>query len=273
MTGVFGFVGATAADFHLRDPSCIGSMSDDVFVFEAMLNNCGTKRMEVSNGQGIGYKNLVYSAEGTPVLEMNCIYTTGYDIEAVHIITNPCVLLAHFIGFDTFNLSVTLYKDDSFSGHLDPVTDFPIQICDSTLLYFGIMIDNNDDYLELFVENCFISESVYPELTAPTYDFITDGCLTDDVAELDVVPANRLERHYSVYVYGAIHLINTTVVGENIDLYLHCSVDVCKVDEPGTPCDLGCMNGRKRRDSIGLTKPFVTHGPFNYSPGKRCNSE
>ncbi|XP_077980627.1 uncharacterized protein LOC144435859 [Glandiceps talaboti] len=231
---------AEAGDFHFNFINCTGHMIDDLFVFETMLGDCGTTSM-VEDGKAINYTNTVYNDRGTGVIEMTCVYPMEYELEPIYFIANPCALLAHFLGIGTFSAVTSLYTNDTFTALLNPATDYPVEICNGTLIYFGIAIDTNDGDLELFVKNCFMSESVNPGLS-PTYDFITDGCLTDRVNEYDVLPVYVFEKkHYGVDVYDVVHGVDVGV-GDNIELYLHCSIVTCLIYQDETPCDLVCMD-------------------------------
>ncbi|XP_077977436.1 oncoprotein-induced transcript 3 protein-like [Glandiceps talaboti] len=263
-------------DFHLEEESCIGSMSGDMLVFATMLYSCGTTSLVLTNSNNISYTNMVYSKRGTEVIEMTCVYPLQYDLEAIHIITNPCDILIHYMGFGTYNTSATLYTDATFTATLEPATDFPVEICDGTLIYFGITVDNDEAFLEMLVKNCFISMSNDPGNPLPKYDYITDGCLVPDyVFEYDVSPTNELEKHYGIDVYDLANGDNITV-DQDIDLYLHCSVVLCRINDVGTPCDLGCTNSPQRKallDKVdGSTQTLVTHGPFTSTPGKGCDN-
>ena len=66
------------------------------------------------------------------------------------------------------------------------------------------------------------------------------SCLVPDyVFEYDVSPTNELEKHYGIDVYDLANGDNITV-DQDIDLYLHCYVVLCRINDVGTPCDLVC---------------------------------
>ncbi|XP_077990554.1 uncharacterized protein LOC144444877 [Glandiceps talaboti] len=183
------------------------------------------------------------------------------------------LMLINFVGFGTFMPSGKLYSNDTFTGPVNPTTDFPIEICDGTLIYFGIVVDTVDDGLELFAKNCYISESENPESSATTYDFIVDGCLGDSVVVFEVSPTDELEKHFGVSLYDIVQGMNAGV-GQDIDLYIHCYAVICIKEEVGTPCDMGCMNTRKRRTVPDVTNEstnaYVSTGPFTATLKKRC---
>ncbi|XP_077977193.1 uncharacterized protein LOC144432789 [Glandiceps talaboti] len=263
-----------ATGFHLNDPSCVGTMEDGVFVFRTMLYNCLTTSLELQDGN-ISYSNMVFSAGNRKLFEMTCLYPTEYHIAApIHIVSNPCPSFVHFLGFGKYTIEATFYSNNSFTGTLDPATDFPIVICDDTFIYFGIAVKSNDYNLELLVQNCFISDSADPRLSSVSYDILTDACLSAGVAGYEQVSGNTLEKLFCVDISDILQGVKVTVA-DDIELYLHCSIMVCKIDDVGTPCDLGCVNGLKREFgevTTGSTHSFITHGPFTSTQGERCTN-
>ncbi|XP_077977195.1 uncharacterized protein LOC144432790 [Glandiceps talaboti] len=263
-----------ATEFHLNDPSCEGTMGDGVFVFRTMFYNCLTTSLELQDGN-VSYSNMVFSAGNREIIEMTCLYPVEYDVAPIHIVANPCHRFVHFLGFGTYTVEATLYSDDSFTDTLDPATEFPIVICEDTFIYFGIAVKSNDYNLELLVQNCFMSDNADPGLSSVSYGILTDGCLSDGVAGYEQASGNALEKLFCVNIWDILQGVFVSIP-DDIDLYLHCSVRICIIDDVGTPCDLACVNGLKRElgeITTGSSHSFITHGPFTSPQGERCTNK
>ncbi|XP_077977099.1 uncharacterized protein LOC144432706 [Glandiceps talaboti] len=253
--------------YHLNDDNCVGKGryigGKEYYAFVTGLNECGTTSAEHPEGSRITYTNIIHSERGTEIFELECCYETEYTIAPIKIITNPCCVLVTLKGFGTFNITASLYTSDNFLILFNEDA-FPLMICDGVLIYFGIQVDLNDPTLELFTEDCYASESDDPNANVVKYDMIINGCIQSDV---DEYIADSLTKHYTWDAYDVVNRYDVED-GEEVTLYIHCKVHVCKKDEVGTRCYEGCID-RKRRtaeimdaDTSPSTSTFITHGPL-----------
>nr|XP_006825660.1 PREDICTED: oncoprotein-induced transcript 3 protein-like [Saccoglossus kowalevskii] len=258
-----------ASDFHLESPWCEGNSvfndGHEYFKFQTNLDECGTTSYEVPVEDRIIYSNYVYSQRGSRVIEIECCYDTEYTIAPIHIVANPCSVTVTLKGFGTFNITASLYVTNLFT-ELFNIDNFPIMVCDGVIIYFGIQLVSNDASLEMFVENCYASESDDPHDPGSThFPLIVDGC-PDDVITVFATGSP----HVNHYGWDAYDVVNTDDVepGEEVDLYIHCAVVVCKLNEIGTRCEQGCLNrGRRGYNQASGTSDstFITHGPLRKS--------
>ncbi|XP_077979849.1 uncharacterized protein LOC144435157 [Glandiceps talaboti] len=259
-------------DYHLNEYDCVGKGryigQKDYYEFITDLEGCGTTSYEKPGDNRITYTNIIRTGRGTEIFELECCYETEYTIAPIHIITNPCCVLVTLQGFGTFNITATLYTDGTFITLFNE-NDFPLMICDGVFICFGIRVELHDPSLELFAEECYASESEDPQGMGPHYEMITNGCPNNDNTLIPYGTNDDLTLHFC---WDAYDVVNRDDVedGEEINLYIHCKVHVCKKNEAGTRCAQGCQK-RKRREISDLsddgdsTSTFITHGPLQKS--------
>nr|XP_002732423.1 PREDICTED: oncoprotein-induced transcript 3 protein-like [Saccoglossus kowalevskii] len=241
---------ANVQNFHLTDVSCTGKRvtvdGNVIYVFETGLNDCGTEvtEMEIEGVHRILYTNYVHSKRGTMIAKMECCFDTEYTIAPMHIVANPCHVDVTLVGSGTFTVENALCTNDTFAALFDP-TAFPIAICDGVLIYFEIGCITIDPGLELFVETCFATDNFDPTDSNSVHaDLIEDGCLNEDTMVEYTSPNPQWTKRYG---WDAYNMVNDRPDGEeNIDIYIHCNVVICKAGEVGTRCSEGCL-GRKKR--------------------------
>ncbi|XP_006815157.2 zonadhesin-like [Saccoglossus kowalevskii] len=264
---------ANANDFHLTDPTCTGTTSIAIsgavsYYFETAIDECDTEstEVEVDGMQRILYTNYVYSKRGTLMAKMQCCFDTEYTIAPIHIVANPCQVDVVLKGFGTFTFENALYTNDTFTTLFDPRA-FPIEICDGVLIYFEISVVTTDPGLQLFVEHCVATESIDPS-EGGEYDeeIIINGCPDDNILFEHTSPNPNWQKQYEWDAYNMVN--DRPDNGENIDIYIHCSVVVCKVGEVGTRCSEGCIGSNKRSvydpDSTSEST-VISHGPLKKS--------
>ncbi|XP_077980104.1 uncharacterized protein LOC144435382 [Glandiceps talaboti] len=257
--------------YYLNDANCVGRGryvgGQYYYEFTTDLDGCGTTSYEKTDDNRIVYTNVIHTEKGTEIFELECCYETEYTIVPIHIITNPCCVLVTLRGFGTFNITATLYTNDSFTTLFNE-NDFPLMICDGVFICFGIRVELHDPTLVLFAEECYASESEDPHAIGPHYEMISNGC-RDNNTMIPYVTNDDLTLHFC---WDAYDVVNRDDVedGEEINLYIHCKVHVCKKNEAGTRCQQGCQE-RKRREISDLsddgdsTSTFITHGPLKKS--------
>ncbi|XP_077999636.1 ZP domain-containing protein-like [Glandiceps talaboti] len=266
----YGLDSDNVAGLQLSE-KCTGSVDDDNFVITTNLYDCGTTIVE-ETAVNISYNNIVYRESGSELFEITCVYPLVYDVK-VKIIANPCHLLAHFLGFGTFSVEATLYRDESFTTILDPNTDFPVEVCDGSLVYFGISVDNEDNMVAEGIKSCVLSDSSGPGVSN-TFQvlLVSSNCpVSDHVSE--IAADSDSEKRYSMGIY---ELVNWGILPEeDVELYVHCVVDLCQKGQAGSLCSTDCNGSSEyRRDVSDImseeTETIISHGPFT-SPGERCN--
>ncbi|XP_077981679.1 uncharacterized protein LOC144436700 [Glandiceps talaboti] len=259
------------------EPGCKGYWrfigGKEYYEFTTGLEGCGTTSFEKPEEDRIVYTNIIHTHRGTEVFELECCYETEYTIAPIHIITNPCCVLVTLRGFGTFNITASLYTNSTFTILFNE-KDFPLMICDGVLICFGIRVELHDSSLELAAEECYASESDDPQAPVTQYPIITNGCPNPDTLNFET--NDLLTLHFCWDAYDAVNR-DDVEDGEEINLYIHCKVHVCKIDEAGTRCDeLDEVNCNKKRraiadmsvDSGATATTFITHGPLQKS--KNC---
>ncbi|XP_077977697.1 uncharacterized protein LOC144433262 [Glandiceps talaboti] len=257
--------------YYLNNENCTGKGvyigGKEYYQFSTGLQDCGTTSIERIEDDRIVFTNIVYSESegGLEIIEMECCYETLYEI-TIKVITNPCSVLVTLRGFGTFNVTASLYDSDAFLTLFDEA-DFPLRICKDVLIYFGIHVELNINTLELFIENCYATESEDPHANVDRHYMITDGCIGSEVTEF---AADSLTKHFAWAAYDVVNR-DGVVPGQEIIFYIHCEVHVCRKYEVGTRCSMGCIPARKRRSTLemkgsaGSTSTFITHGPIKKS--------
>ncbi|XP_077977696.1 oncoprotein-induced transcript 3 protein-like [Glandiceps talaboti] len=270
----------TAEDYRLNGDKCVGvSRRVGNKEFSTTVEHCGTTSVEHSADSTIVYYNTIRTSRGTQILEIECVYKTVYDIAPIMVITNPCSVMVTLQGFGSFNITASLFKTQEFKeSDLFDEKDFPIMICDGVLIYFGLQVNIRDTNLELFTEECYASENVDPNADVAKHYMIVDGCRRNNIEEFG---SDSLTNNYGWDAFEVVNDIGgddsdyrlIEVQAEEMTLYIHSRVHVCRKNVVGTRCSQGCMN-RKRRsvsdlidtDYPGSTSTVITHGPLTKPP-------
>ncbi|XP_073417709.1 uncharacterized protein [Dendrobates tinctorius] len=249
--------------FRLNDPQCLVSSNSTHLIASVTYNSCGTETEETEDA--IVFKNQATSfSDSLSVITrlhgvsipFNCSFPKKSRVSAsFHAHKSDYVFTE--AGFGKFTYKFQFYTDDRF---VDVETQVPLETTLRELLYMEIQVSSSVPNVQLFVESCKATPHDNP--SDPTfYDLIQNGCIKDET--LVVYSANRTEYRFAVEAFAFI--------GDYSEVYMSCTVVLCKLGETGTRCSQGCIaksmggaNRQRHRRSVTSESQqhFISQGPL-----------
>ncbi|KAM9366736.1 uncharacterized protein ABDE67_003135 [Symphorus nematophorus] len=160
-------------------------------------------------------------------------------------------------GFGTFTYQFEFYPNNQFHTMIDP-NSYPVEYELGSRIYMQIEATSSVNNTELFVESCRATPYDNPNYR-PTYSIIDNGCKVDQTVQIHS-PAHGREFRFSMEAFKFI--------GLHDQVYISCSVMMCKEGDPNSRCSQGCINstssaGRKKRELATQTSRHqVSQGPI-----------
>uniref|UniRef100_S4RBN1 ZP domain-containing protein n=1 Tax=Petromyzon marinus TaxID=7757 RepID=S4RBN1_PETMA len=163
-------------------------------------------------------------------------------------------------GLGEFVFTIDIFTTDAFALAYRR-NDFPVHYNESQEIYLQLAV-NSTLSIALFAENCYATPSGDPR-DPIRYDLLKDGCPID--------PTWRSYRKFLKKNQFSFTVFN--FIGNFHQVFVHCDVIVCKVDEPNTRCQQGCLrtvggSARRRRsaleDAVQSEVHTVSRGPLVY---------
>ncbi|XP_075043589.1 ZP domain-containing protein-like isoform X2 [Mixophyes fleayi] len=244
-------------NFRLNDPQCLVSSDLTHLIASVGYNSCGTETVETDTH--IVFRNRMTSFDDINgvitrkhniVITFNCSFPKNSRLSASF---HPQKLLYEFeeAGFGNFAYKFQFYADDRFVAL---VTDFPVDVVLRELLYMEIQVSSTVPNVQLFVESC--KATPHDDSNDPVfYDIIKNGCEKDDT--LVVYPGTRTQYRFSLEAFAFI--------GHYEEVYISCTVILCKDDDLNARCYKGCItDGYRRRRSLASESQqhFISQGPL-----------
>ncbi|KAG9338041.1 hypothetical protein JZ751_027205 [Albula glossodonta] len=229
-------IGLHEDHLHLNDPSCT-LMSNATHVFATMsLNSCGTQLEEDA-------ENLIYKNEITSFEDPSSVITRRHEVEIgfsceysktaeVILEFTPHKLPFAFTetGFGKFTYQFEFYHSSQFSQMVDPST-YPVDVPLKEMIYMEIESTSSIPNTVLFVESCKATPENDPN-SNQYYDIIENGCTVDDTVV--VYAENGPDYKFGMQAFKFI--------GDFNEVFIYCSVILCKSGDPATRCAQGCLN-------------------------------
>ncbi|XP_077142786.1 uncharacterized protein LOC143806358 isoform X1 [Ranitomeya variabilis] len=246
--------------FRLNDPQCLVSSNSTHLIASVAYNSCGTETEETEDA-------IVFKNQATSFSDMLSVITRLHGVSIPFNCSFPkksrvsASFRAHKsdyvfteAGFGKFTYKFQFYTDDRF---VEVETQFPLEATLRELLYMEIQVSASVPNVQLFVESCKATPHDNP--SDPTsYDLIQNGCIKDET--LVVYSANSTVYRFAVEAFAFI--------GDYSEVYMSCTVILCKLGETGTRCSHGCIpkggaNRQRHRRSVTSESQqhFISQGP------------
>ncbi|XP_063800729.1 uncharacterized protein LOC134968978 [Pseudophryne corroboree] len=249
--------------FRLNDPICLVTSNSTHLIASVGYNSCGTEIEETEHN--IVFKNQVTSFANTSSvitrrhgvsIPFNCSFPKKTRLSASFLAHKSDYMFSE-AGFGNFTYKFQFYTDDLF---VEVETHYPLEVTLRDPLYMEIQVSSAVPNVQLFVESCKATPHDNPN-DPVFYDIIKNGCINDDT--LMTYPGTRTQYRFAVEAFAFI--------GSYEEVYISCTVILCKLGEPDTRCSQGCVrnslgdsNGRRRRRSIvsESQQHFISQGPL-----------
>ncbi|XP_073515090.1 uncharacterized protein [Phyllobates terribilis] len=247
--------------FRLNDPQCLVSSNSTHLIASVAYNSCGTETEETEDD--IVFKNqatsfsdqlsVITRLHGVSI-PFNCSFPKKSRVSASFRAHKSDYVFTE-AGFGKFTYKFQFFTDDRFA---EVETQYPLEATLRELLYMEIQVSASVPNVQLFVESCKATPHDNP--TDPTfYHLIQNGCIKDDT--LVVYSENRTDYRFAVEAFAFI--------GDYSEVYISCTVILCKLGESGTRCSQGCItkslggaNRHRRSVTAESQQHFISQGPL-----------
>ncbi|XP_015748624.1 PREDICTED: ZP domain-containing protein-like [Acropora digitifera] len=163
--------------------------------------------------------------------------------------------------FGNFTYRMDLYTNEDYSTKVDT---FPFLVGVGQQLYLEKSVESGDPKVVLFADECKATPS--PDINAkPDYMIIEKACPRDKTVEYDYKMSASQRFSLSAFRFKSGY----------DDVYIHCTLTVCRSDDMQSKCVKGCqMDGnstRKRREIADNYRASLYLGPIKITDGKTNN--
>eukprot|EP00057_Strongylocentrotus_purpuratus_P023086 XP_011677560.1 PREDICTED: CUB and zona pellucida-like domain-containing protein 1 [Strongylocentrotus purpuratus] len=252
-----------ARDVHFENESCVGYDHDSQNVaITTMYDRCGTTQEQDDNY--IIFTNMVTYYKPRPENGTNELITREHylQIPVTCYLERTQVLEESFLpeenlyvsekkGYGDFSLNLDRYTN---SGFYQPTNDSG-EVTLGTPLYFGVRLTSVTN-LTLLIEACWATSSPDPG-DDPRYDIIKNGCAVDSTTVIYNL-ASPTFKGFSIDAF--------TFIGDNDEVYVHCSILICDDNDSGSRCAQGCISrSRRSLKNTGFQSKLhtITNGPLS----------
>nr|XP_014349848.1 PREDICTED: ZP domain-containing protein-like [Latimeria chalumnae] len=160
-------------------------------------------------------------------------------------------------AFGHFTYVFEFYTNHHYSSIIDPAS-YPVEVELQDMLYMEIQVQSSLSSIELFVESCRATAHDDPN-DSLYYDIIKNGCFEDDTVV--TYPGNQMQFRFGMEAF--------TFIGSFEQVYMSCTVILCKSGDPNTRCAQGCTNRtssghhhRKRSLALENQRHYISQGPL-----------
>ncbi|XP_035690025.1 uncharacterized protein LOC118425324 [Branchiostoma floridae] len=233
----------SAADLHLRQPTCVARNDGNYFTFNiASLSACGTEKEQ--DGDHFVFSNTINSKipSGVDVwrgklltVNVTCRYPVDLSVSLTGGI-NPVVTTETFTveGSGEFRVTMGLFQGPTFGTAYSTTPSITLE----DNLYVGLNLQGvSHSELVLRLRNCWATPTNNAE--DPTqYPITTDGCPnTEDGTIYIIENAQSKQARFRVQMFR---------FASHPRVYLHCTISVCDQVNPGA-CAPTCATHSGRR--------------------------
>ncbi|XP_045020100.1 deleted in malignant brain tumors 1 protein isoform X13 [Bubalus bubalis] len=241
---------------------CQPQITSSLVTFVIPYSSCGTTQ-QVDNDT-ITYSNFLKATASRSIINrkrdlqihVSCKMLQNTWVNTIYV-TNDTIEVEN-IQYGNFDVNISFYTSSSF---LYPVTSNPYYVDLNQNLYLQAEILRSNPSLALFVDTCVASPNS-DDFTSLTYDLIRSGCVKDETYQSYHQPSSNIVR----FKFSSFHFLNRFP-----SVYLKCKMVVCRVYDPFSRCNRGCIMRAKRDLSSYQEKVDVVLGPIQLqaSPQKR----
>ncbi|XP_022603042.1 uncharacterized protein LOC111223249 isoform X1 [Seriola dumerili] len=246
----------------LSDPSCSLTSNNTHITGSMSFSTCGTKVED--KGDFIVFKNEINSFElpneiitrrRTVKIGFSCKFPKAISISSFYNLHKSDYIFTES-SFGSFGYTFEIYRDGNFTNKVD-ASAYPVEVKLLQKIFMGIEAKSELPNVKLFVESCKATPDDNPE-NILSYDIIKNGCLEDETVQ--VHPSNQTSFNFEVQAFK--------FTGNYDQVYITCSVILCKPDSPFSRCAQGCLKNPSRRRRRGLGRETVSHeitqGPLQF---------
>ncbi|KAG8537762.1 hypothetical protein GDO81_023969, partial [Engystomops pustulosus] len=158
-------------------------------------------------------------------------------------------------GFGNFTYTFQFYTDDRF---VEVETQYPLQVELRELIYMEIQVSSSIPNVQLFVESCKATPHDNPD-DPIFYDIKRNGCIIDETFVEYSLTRTRYRFAMEAFAF----------IGDYSEVYMSCTVILCKSGDPSTRCNQGCLpksmaDPKRRRRSLTSESQqhFISQGPL-----------
>ncbi|KAJ8022472.1 MAM and LDL-receptor class A domain-containing protein 2 [Holothuria leucospilota] len=254
-----------AYEFYLsgdpHDYSCRGFYNGDLYIsVNSSLTGCGTR--VVDNGNEILYENMVEisSSVGNGIVDslgVNISITCEYN-SSERVIT-PWKTLPDVIrktAKGSFEFDFAMYTDISYAVRY---YSYPVEARFNEELYFRAEILRSPSNLEIHLRSCRATAS--PDYDdAVVYEFIRAGCGINNAPVRVLNPIRPSQADFEITSFG----FRRDLSNPESQVWVHCEVVVCDLNDTYSECRQGCEQSRHRRSAVAppLKVKRVVQGPI-----------
>lgn len=254
---------------HLEDVSCVpGYRDENKVVFKFGLEDCKTEQ-EVDE-DNIYYKNKVIAIvkdevedseitrSNTRVLPFQCAYKKRALLSKIQFTPKSIMVVTDADDFGNFTYRMDLYTNKDYSTKVDT---FPFLVGVGERLYLEKSVESGDPKVVLFPDECKATSS--PDINAkPDHMIIEKACPRDKTVEYE----------YKMSASQRFNLNAFRFKSGYDDVYIHCTLTVCRSDDMQSKCVKGCQldgnSTRKRREIADNYRANLYLGPIKITDGK-----
>ncbi|KAE8606693.1 hypothetical protein XENTR_v10010821 [Xenopus tropicalis] len=249
-------------NWRLDDSRCLVTSNSTHYIASVGYNSCGTKTEETENN--IVFKNKVTSFDNPGevitrkhqlAIPFNCSFPKKNRVSTSF---RPQKAFYEFTeaGFGNFTYKFQFYTDEQF---IDVETQYPLDVLLRDQLFMEIQVTSTVPNVQLFVESCRATPRDDPN-DSVFYDVIRNGCTMDETVVM--YPGSRTRVRFGMEAFAFI--------GSYEEVYMSCTVILCKLGEPDTRCAKGCIRPlaavkahRQRRNlATESQQHFISQGPL-----------
>ncbi|XP_071970484.1 ZP domain-containing protein-like [Engystomops pustulosus] len=247
--------------FRLNDPKCLVSSNSTHLIASVAYNTCGTEIEEtedeiVFKNQASSFHNesSVITRKHGVSIPFNCSFPKKSRVSASFRAHKSDYVFTE-AGFGNFTYTFQFYTDDRF---VEVETQYPLQVELRELIYMEIQVSSSIPNVQLFVESCKATPHDNPD-DPIFYDIKRNGCIIDET--FVEYSSTRTRYRFAMEAFAFI--------GDYSEVYMSCTVILCKSGDPSTRCNQGCLpksmaDPKRRRRSLTSESQqhFISQGPL-----------
>ncbi|KAM4617837.1 uncharacterized protein O3C94_021722 isoform 2-T2 [Discoglossus pictus] len=244
---------------HLRlnDPQCLVTSNSTHLIGSVGFNSCGTEIEETEDK--IVFKNQITSFDhlGDVItrkqqvaIDFNCSFPKETLLSAAFQAKKAFYEYTE-AGFGHFTYRFQLFQDNQFNTIQ---AQYPLEVSLRDMIYMEIQVTAMTPDVQLFVESCKATPHNNPN-DPVFYDIIKNGCPKDDT--FANYPGSNTTYRFGMEAFAFI--------GSYEEVYVSCTVILCKSGDPNTRCARGCVTSpHRRKRSLGseTQQHFISQGPL-----------
>ncbi|XP_071098405.1 scavenger receptor cysteine-rich domain-containing protein DMBT1-like [Haliotis cracherodii] len=253
----------------LADPSCTGTIINDIIVINTNANSCGTI-VKTETGRHV-YTNFlvdrIFATESNNIVRgerwkipIACSVPRSKSF-SIHYHPYPDVgtrresevermsreVKGHIRLQQYFPMSITVYEDQAMT--IRQFTRPQKRLGED--LFFRVQLDQADSDLKLVVTSCFALPTAVETRNSSKYILAQGGCTVDSGTHV-----LRTTNHYTDFQMKVFKF-----AGNYDQVYITCDVRVCPVQDSSASCQQTCQSPGKRSTSRQEGRNRVRFGP------------